>query len=162
MSAPPDKGQMYLFDSAMPPLQVGSYQVTAETDVTFDGTTQPYTQPHYFNVVGPRFSVPQAMVAGVFPPANAHGSFQDSLPHIVIARRTLPWERDPDPSHKFPAQVTLQGEPAPAAGPTPWVALLLFEEGEYTYYNNIPLQQIVPADVFQRMGSPTGITCDAV
>src|SRR5262249_18837962 len=52
---------------------------------------------------------------------------------------------------------------APAlTDPYPWVALLLFEEGEYTLLRNIPLQQAVPPSVFTALGSPTGVTCDAV
>ncbi len=54
------------------------------------------------------------------------------------------------------------GDPPAPNGPVPWVALLVFEEGEYTLLRGIPLQQAVPADVFARLGSPANITCDAV
>ncbi len=85
MTAPPPQGHMYLFDSATPPLEDGSYRLTAETDVTYRSTRARATRhSSYFDVVGPRFSVPPAMVAATFPPTNAHGSFQDELPHIVL------------------------------------------------------------------------------
>jgi hypothetical protein len=164
----PPKGQMVLFSSATPPLDDGSYRLTVSTNVqynasgTSDAPPEPLSQQHYFDVVGPRFSVPASMVAGCFPPNNAHGSFQDNLPHIVLGRRTLPWERELLPPGQFP---TIPRGPADAPALTdryPWVALLLFEEGEYTLLRNIPLQQAVPPDVFTALGSPTGITCDAV
>ena len=162
MTAPPPQGHMYLFDSATPPLDDGSYRLTAETDVTYGSTEQSYSSQSYFDVVGPRFSVPPGMVATTFPPTNGHGSFQDSLPHIVLSRRTLPWERPLDPQGLIGNPTVAPGDPPPPAGPTPWVALLVFEEGEYTLLRGIPLQQAVPADVFTRLGSPTGVTCDAV
>jgi hypothetical protein len=160
---------MVLYSSATPPLQNGAYRLTAEVDVAYnpsdntaDAPPGPLSEQHYFNVVGPRFSVPASMVAGCFPPRNAHGSFQDDLPHIVLGPRTLPWERPLALAGKIP--VTPRGpNDAPAlTDPYPWVALLLFEEGEYTLLRNIPLQQALPSSVFAALGSPTGITCDAV
>ena len=159
----PPQGQMYLFDSVTPPLDDGSYRLTVGTDVSTSGKTPTFTQQHYFDVVGPRFNVPQSMVAGCFPPRNGHGSFQDDLPHIVLSRRTLPWERELDPDgHIRTTPRNGASDPPVLSGPTPWVALLLFEEGEYTYLPNIPLAQAVPPAVFTWLGSPTGVTCDAV
>ncbi|MGD0452781.1 MAG: hypothetical protein ABSB69_04230 [Solirubrobacteraceae bacterium] len=162
MTDPPPKGQMYLFDSVTPPLDDGSYRLTAATEVSYPGAKQSFSQQHYLEVVGPRFSVPQAMVAGSFPPSNAHGAFQDGLPHIVLSRRTLPWERELDPQGLIPPPTIEAGDPPPPSGPVPWVALLVFEEGEYTLLRGIELQQAVPPDVFARLESPANITCDAV
>jgi hypothetical protein len=44
----------------------------------------------------------------------------------------------------------------------PGVALLLFEEGEYTLLRNLALEEVLPATIFQQLGSPAGVTCDAV
>jgi hypothetical protein len=165
VTQPPAQGHMYLFDSVTPPLDDGSYRLTAQTQVSYPGSSQDFSQQRYFDVVGPRFTVPQAMVAATFPPANAHGSFQDGLPHIVLSRRTLPWERELDPEHLIPAPAVAAAEPEIAVGVParlPWVALLVFEEGEYTLLRGIPLAQAVPADVFARLGAPAGVTCDAV
>jgi hypothetical protein len=163
MTDQPPKGQMYLFDSITPPLYDGSYRVTAETDVSVAGSPPTFQDQRYFNIVGPRFSVPQGMVAGCFPPNNSHGAFDETLPHIVLSRRTLPWERKLYATDPLPTPKTSPDDP-PALDleRTPWVALLLFEEGEYTLYRNIPLEQAVPAAVFTRLGSPAGIVCDAV
>ncbi len=162
MTAPPPKGQMYLFNSATPPLDDGSYRLTCSTAITGPINPPAFTKQNYFDIVGPRFSVPQSMVAGTFPPTNSHGAFQDSLPHIVLSRRTLPWERKLDPEGKIPPPAHNPGDAPVPTDPVPWVALLLFEEGEYTWYPNIPLDNVVPADVFSRLGSPASIQCDAV
>lgn len=162
MTQPPPQGHMYLFDTATPPLDDGSYRLTAGTAVTYGGTEQSFSQENYFDVVGPRFTVPQAMVATTFPPNNGHGAFQDNLPHVVLSRRTLPWERELDPEGLIPAPTTAPGDAPIPAGPVPWVALLVFEEDEYTLLRNIPLHQAVPAAVFARLGSPANVTCDAV
>jgi hypothetical protein len=153
---------MYLFDSATPPLDDGSYRLTAGTQVSYSKTQQGFSQQNYFDIVGPRFSIPQAMVASSFPPSNGHGAFQDSLPHITLSRRTLPWERLLDPDRLIPGPKVSPGDPPPPPGPVPWVALLVFEEGEYSLLRGIPLHEAVPADVFARLGSPSNVTCDAV
>lgn len=152
---------MYLFDSATPPLLDGNYQLTTTTSVTYAGGPQPFTLQNYFDIVGPRFTVPQSMVAGTYPPADSHGEYDNFLPHIVLSRRTLPWEREIALPSKLPAPTQL-GSVKPLPGPPPWVALLLFEEGEYTLNRNVPLQQAVPPGVFAELGSPSGITCDSV
>jgi hypothetical protein len=156
---------MYLFDSVTPPLEDGSYRLTAGTQVSYPAGGQDFSQQRYFDVVGPRFAVPQSMVAATFPPANAHGSFQDGLPHVVLARRTLPWERELDPERLIPAPAVAAAEPEAVVGVParlPWVALLIFEEGEYTLLRGIPLAQAVPAGVLARLGAPAGVICDAV
>lgn len=162
MSKPPPKGQMYLFDSVSPPLHDGSYRLTAATNVEYSQAAPSFSEQRFFDVVGPRFSVPSAMVAGTFPPANSHGDYQNKLPHIVLSRRTLPWERVIAPTSQIPVPTHGEIGPQPIPGPVPWVALLLFEEGEYTFQRNMPLDQVLGPDVFQKLGSPANITCDAV
>jgi len=160
--SPPPKGAIYLFDRVQPPLPGGSYSVTATTSVSAAGAAPAFQQERFFDVVGPRWSVPQAMVAATFPPRNGLGVYEDMLPHIVLNRRTLPWERAlVPPGAPPPAAVTGDAAPLLADG-VPWVALLLFEEGEYTLLRDQPLEQVLPVTVFQDLGSPAGIRCDAV
>jgi hypothetical protein len=158
MPAPP-KGSMYLYDYIQPPLKPDSYRMHVSTDVKIGKNTQQLDDDKYFEVVGPRFTLPPTEVAGVFPPRNGHGPFQDSLPQVVIKRRTLPWERTFDSKNKLPAPVA----PAlPDSYPTPWLALLLFEEGEYDLLQGVPLDKVVSADCFNRLGKPANVLCDAV
>jgi hypothetical protein len=160
---PPFAGQMFLYDNITPPLLDGSYRFNVSTGVTIDGTDQNLPgATNYFDIVGPRFTLTPSLVAGVFPPRNGHGSFQENVPHIALARRTLPWERALDPGGLIGVPTHVAGDPPPPVGPSPWVALLLFEEGEYTILQNQRLENVVPSDVYKRLGSPANINCDAV
>ncbi len=171
----PPIGSMYLFDDVTPPLVDGSYRIDAVTNVTYDGQQAPLSSNSgYFDIAGPRFTLPATDVAAVYPPRNGHGGFDEYIPQIVISRRTLPWERrlTSDPSAigtPTRDQWTQQPNPFPLVpnqpqeyGPAPWLALLLFQEGEYTLNQNVPLKSVVPADVYARLEVPDGITCDSV
>lgn len=169
--APPPIGSMFLYDCVTPPLVDGSYRIDVVTDVTYDGQTAPLApNSGYFDIEGPRFTLPATDVAGVYPPRNGHGGFDEYIPQIVAARRTLPWERRltsrPDligtPQRD---QWTPQPNPFPVAGefgPAPWLALLLLAEGEYTLHQNVPLRDVVPNDAYQRLEVKDGIVCDSV
>jgi len=159
---PPPKGAMYLFDYASPPLPPGSYRIQAETDVTVKGTVEKLETDSYFDVVGPRFNLAATEVAGVFPPRNGHGPYQDALAQVAIKRRTLPWERPIDAGAPHPIGQPSDGQGLPADYPTPWLALLLFEDGEYTLMQGVPLENVVPKSTFQQLGSPSNVLCDAV
>jgi hypothetical protein len=164
-------GYMVLSDYMIPPLEDGSYRMTVSTDVTIQATAQALTaRQSFFNVDGPRFTLAPTEVAGVFPPRNGHGPFDDTIPHIALYRRTLPWERELDPGNlignvKNPVTVDpatgLPQQPSHDTG-LPWMALLLFEESEVTLLKNQPLEEVVPDKVFKRLGSPAGIRCDAI
>ena len=160
LPAPPPKGSMYLFDAATPALVDGSYQVTVETDVPSSGQSPTFQQQRYVDVIGPRFTVPASMVAACYPPKNGHGAYQNTLPQIILNRRALPWERALVSSgtplgaaNPAPTPVAGDAPPLPNSN-VPWVALLLFEEGEYSLLRNLPLEQIVPTAVFQALGIP--------
>src|SRR5262245_22943750 len=168
---PPPKGAMYLFDYARPPLPPDLYRMEVKTDVTFEGESHLLQDDRYFEVVGPRFALEPTDVAGVFPPRNGHGPFMNSLAHIAIKRRTLPWERsldrgdpigDPSDGKVLPGDALPLPGSDPPPYPTPWLALLLFEEGEYELLQNVPLERVVPASVYSRLGRPANVLCEAV
>ena len=174
----PDPGQMLLYDEVIPPLPDNSYRLTVETDVSYvttgpngNTTTQadlPAAQS-YFDIEGPRFRLASTEVATVVPPRNGHGDFSNSVPHIALFRRTLPWERPlaapadlppvkPDPDLEPPNPLPGGGFQAP-----PWLALLVVEDGEYTILPSVQLTpDYIPASVLQALNlpSPTGVTCD--
>ena len=106
-------GQMRLVSFYQPGIGDGSYDVTLNQTVTAPGATiVPVTRR--FVVAGPRFALDPSDVHAQYPPAAASGPFADVLPHVVLTKRLLPWER-PCP---------------PLARTTPWFALLTFQEGE--------------------------------
>lgn len=171
----PPIGSMYLFDCVTPPLVDGSYYLDVITNVTYDSQQAPLaSNSGYFDIDGPRFTLPATDVTSVYPPRNGHGGFDEYLPQIVIPRRTLPWERrltaDPEAigtpqrdqwtpqPNPFPQ---IEGQPQ-EFGPAPWLALLLFQEGEYTLHQNVSLKSVVPSDVYQRLEAPAGMTCDSI
>lgn len=160
----PLPGQMILYDDITPPLLDNSYRLTLQTNVSIDGTPQPLdSKQAFFNIEGPRFRLNATDVASVVPPRNGHGPFSEVAPHIAIYRRTLPWERriNPDGS-PIPVPKTNSDLPLLPQNGLPWLALLLFEEGEYTLLQNQPLEQVLPSDALQAMGNPQGVICDAI
>jgi hypothetical protein len=122
LSLTPDSVRFY--DNSMPPLQSGSYQITVAQKLvdptgkfTKELPAEPFTQNQAFDVLGPRFRLDPLDVFAVYPPGSSVGEFGNHLPQIVLTRRTLPWERPIGPN-------------TPSV---PWLALLLFDEGEILY-----------------------------
>ena len=105
-----------------PPLRDGNYTLTATlaipnpTDAHASVRTELVTVP--FTVSGDRFTLPPNVVQHVFPPNHAQGAFDNCLPHIVLSRDTLPWERSPHgEGHEEPLTPS-------------WLALLVFHGEE--------------------------------
>ena len=149
---------MYLYDDIQPATVDGLYKITLSTDISYDKTFQSAPIERYINIVGPRFSLDPTLVANVYPPRNGQGAYEDALPQVVLGRRTLPWERasglpEPLPDPSLP----------PQHGQIPWVALLLFADGEpCTLLQNQHLVDVVGSAAFARLGSPANVLCDAV
>jgi hypothetical protein len=161
----PPPGSMYLYDAMTPPLLAGDYALTVTAEARLGGGqgTQTVADSRYFSVDAPRFTMPPGEVVATYPPRNGHGPFHDSLPQVVLGRRTLPWERALDSTGRLgtPARPPTLPAPQPADA-APWMALLLFEESECTLLQQQPLTQVVPPDVYDRLGRPANIFCDAV
>jgi hypothetical protein len=110
------------------PLEAGEYNVVVQQTVTeLNGAptpVAPITPVKYdFVVDGPRFALNPADVYSVYPPEGSTGDFERSMPHIVFARPTIPWERRicaTSPDHH------------------PWMALLLFSAEDESKGTGIP------------------------
>jgi hypothetical protein len=112
------------FNSAhLPNWTTGNYQVTVEQDLTHENdpvVAGKYSVgPWEFSVLGERFQIAPGEIDSVFPPSGGLGDYSTVLPHIVLNRSTLPWERTP----------TENGEQDDSR-PLPWLALLVFQEEE--------------------------------
>lgn len=119
MSADPETavlppGAMQIYDSFVPPLADGTYQVTVEQTVSAAPAGAVPGRTESFSVRGTRWVVNPAEVHALYPPPYARGAFARTLPNLVLTRRALPWER------------RLRGAP----GGSPWMALLVLEPGE--------------------------------
>ena len=114
-----------------PPLDSGTYTVEVEQKVKTKQSDkipeQTFSKELTFYVDGHRFApLTPDVIYAVFPPAGNLGEYSNALPHIILKRGTLPWERtikstDPD---------------------LPWLALLLFQESEKPEPQMIKLKEL--------------------
>jgi hypothetical protein len=121
---PPPVGSMQLYDSVTPGIESGTYRVTstvafAPSQLGSDPPPPPdqRTAVHhdFVAVGGSPLHLSATEVLSCHPPENATGAFGQELPHVVLGRRTLPWER-----------------PGPAGSP-PWLALLVLLDSEVSF-----------------------------
>ncbi|MET9802485.1 hypothetical protein [Streptomyces sp. NPDC006368] len=116
-SAPAAEHRTRFFDHRIPSLYAGRYiignrQILKDVDGA-DRTVDAAPQP--FDVVQPRFSFDPTGINARFPVPDAVGTYSQTLAHINLDAPGLPW-----------ARLLAEGQP----GAVPWMALLLFREGE--------------------------------
>jgi hypothetical protein len=122
----PDKPTHLQFGSNhIPALESGDYTLTATQTLSLANYAQVFGTTVNFSVQGERFAIHPTEVHSVFPPENSLGEYSGILPHIVIGRTTLPWER-----HAVPFVEKEAGQIRETKQQTPWLALFLFQEDE--------------------------------
>ncbi|HTY73504.1 MAG TPA: hypothetical protein VMI11_13930 [Actinomycetes bacterium] len=137
MSTP---GYFEIYPAARPPLPAGLYAASSHSDLeaTPPHSTQvaiPVDDTQFFvHLVSPRYVMPPEEILSTFPPATSAGDWRERLPQIVLKRRTLPWERNPDPSAD------------PATAP-PWLALVVLADGEAQLSQPVDVAQCVTPGV---------------
>ena len=113
----------------LPALDKGTYVITVEQSISVGGTPlagSPFRSgTRSFIVERARFTLKPEDLYKVFPPEGGLGDHSNVLPHVVLTRSTLPWERTS----------------GAGAGVT-WLALLLFEEGEKPTPQIVTLAQL--------------------
>lgn len=140
MSTPSDTIEFVAFHQ--PALLDGEYVLHVQQQVQIDnkfgwGTDQwskaPGTQLK-FALAGPRFSIELGLIQSQFPPANSIGRYYNVLPHIILNRTTLPWERTIDNSSASASK-----------NPIGWMALLLFDKTAdgAAVVSNVTVQDLV-------------------
>ena len=112
-SLPP---RLKFYQNHRPAMDPGEYSINIEGSILHDGITANNTVSitRRFAVFGERFLLNDQDVRAVFPAAGSTGMYSSILPHIILHRNTLPWER-----YAFASNKDL-----------PWLVLLLFDEGE--------------------------------
>jgi hypothetical protein len=115
-------GQAAFYDSVVPALPIGEYQIIVQDTVEVDQQPQaPYAAVQRFRVAGPRVALAPGDVVAMSPPSGSQGSYDTWLPHVVLAQRSLPWQ----------VPITDPAAGGAATGPAvPWLALLLFTSQE--------------------------------
>ncbi|GAA2687967.1 MULTISPECIES: hypothetical protein [Actinosynnema] len=71
-----------------------------------------------FEIRAVRFVLDESSVHALYPAQGAEGDYRLTLPHITLDRAVLPWERETD------------GHALDVPAREPWLALLVFREGE--------------------------------
>jgi len=112
----PNTLRLSFTDRHKPGLKPGDYRITVEQSIEADGKISPesFSVTRQFSVAGPRFTLDPQEIQEMFPPPGSLGEHSNVLPHIILKRSTLPWERQSTPDDND----------------VPWLALLLFEEQE--------------------------------
>ena len=112
--SPAAKVRLTLVDAFQPQIKAGKFEVGAALglDAGEKGQRSFQTAGKSLAVAAPRFALGPDDLYARYPPDGATGAFHDTLPHVVLARPTLPWER-----------------PAAAGDEdTPWMALILIDQ----------------------------------
>ena len=143
-STPPPPGEIQFFDAFAPGLKDGTYRIDVSQSVSAPGASiAPVART--FVVRGPRFAIDPAEIHAQFPPNGATSTFETILPHVVLNKRLLPWERD-----------------IPGLGDkVPWLALLVFSDGELlgdpgggNYTQTLTVQQLLAPDSTNTVRKP--------
>ena len=117
----PPPGSIQFYDGYFPALGAGRYTIGVNQNVAAPSGTQPqYGTTQVFEVVAPEFAIDPDVVHTAYPPAGATGVYDQQLPFVVLGDPSLPWERS----------ITPGGNAPDPSDPTPWIALLVFAEGE--------------------------------
>jgi hypothetical protein len=132
----PNPGTFTLHSNAVPPLPAGGYVAHLRQTITAPGASPEQVDSH-FEVTAPRFALTPDQILSTFPPNQAEGAFSSRLPHIVLKRRTLPWERE------------LDGKNARSALPReiPWLALVVLADAECEFRTAKPVAECVTPGV---------------
>jgi hypothetical protein len=131
-----------------PALKDGLYHIKVVQNIQSNETGQKKVPPAAFEaersffVAGERFTLQPADIQAVFPPDGSLGEHSNVLPHVVLTRSTLPWERLADHARED----------------VPWLALLLFDDEEKPAPSIVTLGQLLqPSDQPARF---PGLTLD--
>ncbi len=122
-----------------PSLKTGEYQIEVSQKIADKPNKIPAntiftTELKKFSVAGERFTLNPQDIQAVFPPAGSLGEHSNVLPHIILNRSTLPWERTINAS----INPSING----SINNITWLALLLFDEDEKPNPQIITLKQL--------------------
>ncbi|MCO6358753.1 DUF4230 domain-containing protein [Roseivirga pacifica] len=112
----PTQEKVSFLSNHQPALDSGDYTVTVEQKRgNIPGDTSPtFTTTKTIFVAGERFTIPKSKVYSSFPPPASLGDYSSDLPHIMLTRSTLPWERFAQSGKKS----------------LPWLFLFVFDDND--------------------------------
>lgn len=128
LPSPPPPGSIQFFDGYFPALPAGEYNINVTHALSGPaGVTETFTLPQQpFTVQAPEFFIDTTIVQTFYPPAGGLDTYDQKLPFLVLSDPSLPWERSLIPN----------SPPPNPASPEPWMALVIFAEGEILLPSN--------------------------
>jgi hypothetical protein len=122
-------GTIEFLENHQPLLPLGDYTLSVTQEISAENirSENKFNATLKFSVLGPRFTLDPQEIRAVFPPAGSLGDHAKVLPHIILNRSTVPWERVVVPIDKGDNQDAMKREEDKRI---PWLALLLFDEEE--------------------------------
>lgn len=136
-----DLQKLHLEESCLPVMDGGSYLLTAQvTDTTLGSSEEARLS---FQVDCPRFSLPAEAICSVYPPAGMQGTFGNTLSHVVLSRKTLPWERSISPQAVGRSLSSCKEAPTQEC---PWLWVLLLQGEEIVPIQSAPASQATQPD----------------
>lgn len=123
----PDQIQFIAYHQ--PALEDGVYYIEVTPGLSTNATAHITNgiKRKQFQISGTRFQLQPQEIQAVFPPDNSLGDHENVLPHVVLKRSTLPWERKAEDTSEA----------------SPWLALLVFDSTSEIPDNQvISLQQL--------------------
>ncbi|TGK02624.1 hypothetical protein EHQ53_13465 [Leptospira langatensis] len=112
----PDDRTVEFIQYHRPDLKSGDYTLEFQHQIDLGfGDKESFSETKTFSVRGERFKISDEEIVACFPPDGSFGDFSNCLPHIVISKATLPWERS--------AGTETSG--------TPWLGLILLDSSEF-------------------------------
>lgn len=128
-----------------PPLDDGMYTVEISHLLSLtnpapgDPNSVTFKKNYSLFVKGERFSLNPKEVRKVFPPDKTQGDYDAVLPHVVLKRRTLPWER---------ISYTQGSQPYPYS----WLAILTFSASNAPQVVQRTLADLYPSTTAEKNG----------
>lgn len=114
-------GDIQFYDYTKPALFEGDYTITVTPKLALTGaavdTNDLTPTVQRFTVSGPRFAIPTDDIHAMSPTPFSSGQFHTYWPHIVLNKRTAPWER-------------LLNIDSSGVNTTPWMALIVLTPEE--------------------------------
>jgi hypothetical protein len=145
-------GRIEFLESHRPVVPLGDYTVSVTQEISAKNikSDNKFTATRNFSVLGPRFILDPQEIEAAFPPPGSLGDHANVLPHLILRRSTLPWERVVVPMEQRDNQDVTKKEEEKQI---PWLALLLFDEEEVKMAKVTTPLSLSLSDLKKQMGN---------
>ncbi|WP_147124222.1 hypothetical protein [Shimia ponticola] len=114
--------KLTFLENHLPSLSAGAYEISVTQTVRVDQEPHPasFATNRKIGIAAERTSLNPKAVHQVFPPDHSRGDHDTVLPHVILERSTLPWERSAEIGTDVPwlGLLVFHGAEAPETKPT--------------------------------------------